>query len=225
MLALLYKRKIKINSNNTEAQSWYNSFYYDISIFVWVIQKVRCICARSLYFFSCAFARTHQASSMLLLLLLLLPLPFSIRFDSIRFTNSFDSFHPCVNYTHFVQLSYCRWNQCDEWIAENEMKNENQMHTMRIKILKLDRFGMNYKLYAAKLPASATAAAKANKKNLTYLLCLFFEMIERMLHCCCWHHACPFELNYTANNKQKFRSPCIFNYRYIILFDRLRSIT
>lgn len=146
-------------------------------------------------------------------------------FDSIRFTNSFDSFHPCVNYTHFVQLNYCRWNQCDEWIAENEMKNENQMHTMRIKILKLDRFDMNYKLYAAKLPASATASAKANKKNLTYLPCLFFEIIERMLHCCCWHHACPFELNYTANNKQKFRSPCIFNYRYIILFDRLRSIT
>lgn len=53
------------------------------------------------------------------------------------------------------------------------MKNENQMHTHTHdahntnKILKLDRFAMNYKLYAAKLPAAAaaTAAEKANRKK------------------------------------------------------------
>lgn len=89
MLALLHKRKIKINSNNTEAQSWYNSFYYDISIFVWVIQKVPCVCARSLYFF---FMRVRPHTSSQLHAAAAIAIATVAFFHSIRF----DSFYQFI---------------------------------------------------------------------------------------------------------------------------------
>lgn len=104
-------------------------------------------------------------------------------------------------------------------------------HTMRIKILKSDRFAVNYKLYACSqtvLPpataAAAAAAVKSNKQKFN-LFTAFSLMIERMLYYCCycWHHSCPFELNYTVITNKNFdrRTYSINN---IILFDRLRSL-